>query len=436
MMRIMSYGLHFCPPLAGEHALAVRARRGAGLPNEFCGEPPSLSLARRSPAGSHLSPLGRGRTFALFSEGAGEGERRSTCLCSLALLISLFAFATPAHAEANHGAIAKATLSNVLRPGYAALAESTRALEGRVEALCERPSSDALAQAKTAFASTVGSWSKVEIYRFGPVNRDHRYERLFYWPDPKGLGIRQVQSALAAKDETVTEAHTLAKKSVALQGLPAIEYLLYADGSDALAEGGGDGAFRCRFSAAIARNMTQLARDIAQDWAENSTFAETFLDPGPRDPLYHAPKEVTLELFKALSASIESVRDQKLGKPLGESSERARPRLAAFWRSGLTFSNVVDNLQGVRTLFVEGGFAAIVAAQSPGVEDSILFDLDRVINVLGALDRPIAEAVSDEVWRAKLEALRVALKSARETAGDMISRGAGLSFGFNAMDGD
>ncbi|MGB6924436.1 MAG: hypothetical protein WBE08_13390 [Methyloceanibacter sp.] len=37
---------------------------------------------------------------------------------------------------------------------------------------------------------------------------------------------------------------------------------------------------------------------------------------------------------------------------------------------------------------------------------------------------------------AKLEALRVSLKSAATTAGDIIARGAGLAFGFNAMDGD
>jgi hypothetical protein len=32
--------------------------------------------------------------------------------------------------------------------------------------------------------------------------------------------------------------------------------------------------------------------------------------------------------------------------------------------------------------------------------------------------------------------LRVGLKSAGQTAGDIIARSAGLSFGFNAMDGD
>jgi hypothetical protein len=32
--------------------------------------------------------------------------------------------------------------------------------------------------------------------------------------------------------------------------------------------------------------------------------------------------------------------------------------------------------------------------------------------------------------------LRVGLKSAGQTAGDIIARSAGLSFGFNALDGD
>jgi len=44
--------------------------------------------------------------------------------------------------------------------------------------------------------------------------------------------------------------------------------------------------------------------------------------------------------------------------------------------------------------------------------------------------------VRSEYLRAKLEALRVSLKGAATTAGDAISRGAGLTFGFNAMDGD
>lgn len=357
-------------------------------------------------------------------------------LRSLLLAALLCCAAAPsAHAEADHGAIARAALSEVVRPGYAELARSATALNGKVDALCEAPSAAGLDAAKEAFVATVMSWSRVEIFRFGPVIKDHRYARLFYWPDPKGIGLRQVQRVIAEKNETATAPATLAKKSVALQGLPALEYLLYGPGAETLSKTGDDN-FRCRFAAAITANMANIAEEVEKAWGVDAAFTKDFLEPGQNDPLYRAPKDVTLELFKAFTSGIGLVRDQKLGKPLGVSEERAKPRLAALWRSGLSFQNMVGNLEGVRRLFIKGGFARIVTQESPGVENSILFDLNHSIEVLRDIDAPISDAVRDEELRAKLEALRVALKSARTTAASMIERGAGLSFGFNAMDGD
>ena len=342
-------------------------------------------------------------------------------------------------AKADHAAIARAALTEVIRPGWAALGEAATVLSNKVEALCKEPSVAALKEAQDAFASTVAAWSKIEIFRFGPMVDDHRYERLFYWPDPKSLGLKQIQEVLAKKDESATNPVTLASKSVALQGLPALEYLLYGDGAETLAKRGGDAAFRCRFAASIAANAAKIAHEAEEGWGGGAPFAKVFLDPTPSDPAYHAPKEVTLELFKSFASSIELVRDQKLGKPLGAKPEEAKPKLAAFWRSGrsgLTFPNMVGNLEGVRILFAKGGFAQVVADDSPGVENSILFDLDHAIEVLKGIDKPFAEVAADQKTRAKLEALRVGLKSAAQTAGDIIARSAGLSFGFNAMDGD
>ena len=357
---------------------------------------------------------------------------RSLALAAAALCAGVVV----AHAEADHGQVASDAAGKVIRPGYHDLAVATASLRSKVDALCAAPSEGGLDEAKEGFAATVAAWSKVEILRFGPVNRDHRYERLFFWPDPKGIGLRQVQRALIKKDETVTAEKTLAEKSVALQGLPALEYLLYGKGAETMTSEGEAGAFRCRFAAAIAANMATISTDLEEAWGPDAPFTKAFLDPGPNDPLYRAPKDVTLELSKAFSAGIELVRDQKLGKPLGDNAEHARPRLAAFWRSSLTFPNMVGNLEGVQALFVEGGFAEIVAAESPGVEKSILFDLERVTKSLGAERVTIAEAVREPAQRNKLEALRVALKSARDTAAALIAQGAGLSFGFNAMDGD
>jgi hypothetical protein len=223
---------------------------------------------------------------------------------------------------------------------------------------------------------------------------------------------------------------------VALQGLPALEDLLYGDGAEALVKGTGAAAFRCRFAAGVAANVAGMTTEIEQGWQEGAPYTKAYLEPGPANAAYHTPKEVTLELFKTFTAGIEMVRDQKLTKSLGPKPEEARPQLATFWRSGLSFANMADNLEGVREFFAKGGFAQVVHDDSAGVEDSILFDLNHAIEVLRAIDKPIAQAVRDEDLRAKLEALRVSLKGAATTAGDMIARGAGLTFGFNALDGD
>jgi uncharacterized protein len=366
------------------------------------------------------------------------------------LLVTILALALstthPAYAETDQAAIAKSSLTEVIRPGYSALSAATGTLEDKVGALCKQPSADALKGAKDAFAGAVDAWSKIEIVRFGPVVQNHRYERLFYWPDPKGLGLRQVQEALAKHDQAVTLPDELAAKSVALQGLPALEDLLYGDGADVLAQKPVEdlteplpqveGAFRCSFALSVATNISRIARNVVEDWREGSAYEKAFLGPVPDDPIYHTQKEVTLELFKAFSSGIELVRDQKLGKPLGPSAAEAKPKLAAFWRSGLSFANAVGNLEGVSLLFSKGGFAQVVDADSPGVSQSILFDLNHAIEVLRSIDEPFADVASDDDLRAKLEALRVGLKSAGQTAGDIIARSAGLSFGFNAMDGD
>jgi uncharacterized protein len=365
--------------------------------------------------------------FHLYPQARGS---LAVILGGVAILLS---GASPARAETDHAAIAAAALREVIRPGYEALAGQTAALDRDVAALCATPSSASLDAARKTFAATVAAWSKVEILRFGPIVQDHRYERLFFWPYAKGLGERQIEEALAKRDETVTKPETLAGKSVALQGLTALEFLLYGDGAEELASG--DGSFRCAFARAIAANSEEIGKEVAADWGEGAPFVQAFLGPAP-DAAYHVPKEVTLDLFKSFTTGIELVRDQKLGKPLGATPETARPKLAAFWRSGLSLANASGNLDGVRMLFNEGGLEQIVAADSPGVEKSILFDLGHAIEVLNGISAPMAEIVGNADERAKIEALRVALKSAGVTAADAISRGAGLAFGFNAMDGD
>ena len=232
-----------------------------------------------------------------------------------------------AQADADLPAIAKASLEQYIRPGYAQFAQSTDVLKQSVGALCGKPSPSAVKDAQDAFAATVEAWSVVEPIRFGPVAQERRFERIFYWPDPKGLGTRQIREVLAKQDKSVTEQTGLVGKSVALQGLPALEYLLYGDGAATLEKGGAEGTFRCSFAEAVAGNLASIAKEIVDGWQDGAPYTKSYLEPGPANAAYHTAKEVTLELFKTFTAGIEWVRDQKLAKTLGPKPEQARPQL-------------------------------------------------------------------------------------------------------------
>ena len=355
-------------------------------------------------------------------------------VCLAIVLISSSGHA--AHADADHAAIAKASLEHTSAQAMPQLAQSTDALKQSVAALCGKPSAAALKDTQEAFAATVEAWSVVEPIRFGPVAQEHRFERIFYWPDPKGLGTRQIRDVLAKQDKSVTEQTGLVGKSVALQGLPALEYLLYGDGAATLEKGGAEGTFRCSFAEAVAGNLAGMAKEIVDGWQDGAPYAKSYLEPGPANRGLSHGERGDARAVQDLHRRHRMGARPEIGKDAGREARAGKAAACPFWRSGLSFANMAGNLAGVRDLFAKGGFAQVVHQEFAGVEDSVVFDLDHAIEVLRGMDKPIAEAVRNEELRGKLEALRISLKAASTTAGDMISRGAGLTFGFNAMDGD
>ena len=115
-------------------------------------------------------------------------------------------------------------IERVIIPGYASLAAASGGLAVAMSGLCAAPSPAALAAARERFAGVVAAFSRVELFRFGPARESNRFERLFFWPDRRGRARRQVEALIARKDEAALEVAALRAKSVAVQGLLALEY--------------------------------------------------------------------------------------------------------------------------------------------------------------------------------------------------------------------
>ena len=357
------------------------------------------------------------------------------------ILVTAVAIAggAPSGAAFDHARLAQTARTKFILPKYSAFAAAIDQLSNALSTLCNQPSDTHLMAARRAYRTTIVAWGQVELISFGPIADSNRYERILFWPDRRGTGRRQIRRLLRNKDESATRAEDLARKSVAVQGLGALELILYGDTSDRLVKAGRR-SHACRYTLAIAANMSNIVRRVRQNWRDDGTFAKLWRQPGPDNPIYLTPRETTHQLVKAFGQTLEVLRDRRIGPALGFGPTR-RKKKPILWRSKLSLELFRANIAAAQGLLLDGGladgyithFKSSDAAKS-NIE-SIATDFRIVLASIDELVRIRDPFAQDETSRG-LVAIGFPLKGIRSRTEQLMSEAADLSLGFNASDGD
>lgn len=330
-------------------------------------------------------------------------------------------------------------------PGAAAArAAPGQAGEGRAQ-----PGSISAGQLGEAFAQAVEAWSGIEFLRFGPLVAANRYERIYFWPDPRGITLRQVQGLLA-KPGSVPDAKVLATHSVAIQGLPALEYVLYKEngvlsfGADAPAGASGSSgasgaaatvnAAACDYAAAIAGNLADVGAELAQAWMPGGEYARQFSRPLPDSTLYRSQQEVAGEAIKALSTGLQFARDVKLLPVLGDSPDAAQYKRAPFWRSGLSARAMEAALQGMIKFYQAGSYQ--YGHDEAWVDRNVQEELQRARDEFSAMRGDARQLAHSAEGYRQLTLASLLLKNAKGVVDEHMAPAFGVRIGFNALDGD
>jgi predicted lipoprotein len=352
--------------------------------------------------------------------------------------------AAPVAAETptfDHAGLARRALERYILPGYTRLADAAKSLSHAMDRYCAEGAGPQRQAVNQAFDAFVAAWGRIGHVRFGPVTTDNRWERILFWPDRRGLGARQVTKALGSRDPSVLDPKALASKSVALQGLGALEIALFGSEAD-LASDPESRAHRCRFASAVAANLAAITRTLADEWTRPDGYARDWLAPGPGNPAFLNPSETTMALAKSFGQGLERTRDERLGVPLGLTAQKSKtpPVLQA---SGRTLRLVRAEIDGLFDLYTEGGMLdAILATKIQGQEEHISGNAKVVTNELktarGVADElvDVRDPFTTDASRRRMIAMGFPLKNARVIAGELLSLTAGLTLGFNASDGD
>lgn len=330
-----------------------------------------------------------------------------------------------------------AIVEDYVLPRYAAFAEATAALEPSLDQACTDGRAEA-AESAAAYHAAMDAWMAVQHLRFGPSELFLRAERTQFWPDKRGTVRRHLAQMLSDRDAHTLEAEVFANGSVAVQGFPALERLLFDSEADDWAT-----PFTCELTSAIGRNLHSIAQGMLTDWRGGETaYAETIETAGDGgNARYFDAKEASLEFAKSLRGALLLVQDYKLGRPLGEMADAARATRAESHRSARSLRNVAINLRAAQALYEVGGdasFSVLARARPKGAElDAVIrAAFGRLITAVEAQpDSLVAALAAPDGW-AQLDAIRTETKQLLELLGGPLSEVLDLPMGFNSYDGD
>ncbi len=319
---------------------------------------------------------------------------------------------------------------------YAEFEARSVELQTRSDALCQAPSSETLEAARGAWWAARAPWKQSEVFAFGPFSEEpQRFgPKIDFWPARPDT----VEATLAGTDPLTPE--TAAGFGAAAKGFPAIEYLLYQPETDVVA------AFatprRCDYLRAITADLIAQARELIAAWdpARGNFLGELTL-AGKTSKHFESLHLALGEVVNRMGYTLENIRGDKLGRPLGTTSGgAAQPDKVESPFSGRSLEDIRDNVRGIERLYFgdaargEGGLEGYLVQRGKSFAQLMRAQLDASFAALDAVPEPLTLAIVSGKGQvqAAIDQLGVLERAIQVDVINALS----LSVGFNDNDGD
>lgn len=319
-------------------------------------------------------------------------------------------------------------IEQVYRPLHGSFAELSKKAAGQAVGLCQNRLASSGYQLQSEFTRLLEAYSAIELFRTGPLLENNRKNRLFYWPDNRRVGKRQLTALLESEGATALTVEQLARKSVALQGFTALERLLFTQSLHPLEE-----APQCHLIPLIMQNIADMAGAMYRGWSVDSDYLRSLLQPYKGSEYFRTHNEVVRGVFTQAKVGLDNVIDAKLVLLL--SNDQNKMAQSPMWLSQRAVAMLTGNVQGLRGLLLDSGLLANTRFQ-----EELRYDFDYIDRVLAKL-KPMVY-LQDESGKLKreprilLNQLAAVLTGIRYVVSSEVSKELGVSTGFNSDEGD
>lgn len=324
---------------------------------------------------------------------------------------------------------------DTILPTYQEFVDRTQVLEEKIGVLCETASGEALEEAKAAWWAAREPWKKNEILKFGPYRELSRSlgANLDFWP----ARVETIDEVLTGDGELAAD--TLAAYGAPARGMPAIEALLYRDAEDRKEAFDAEGR-RCAYLLALGEDTVHLAETLLDAWSpKGENYAASLTEPETGE--FIDLRGALSEVVNRFAFTLENMRGDKLGRPLGEQSGgTVQPDLIESRWSSRSVQDLKDNLAGIELYY----FGPKKPSSALGLSDFVpqgkrdwnaemkqrLSDCSKVLDAIDPFEEAISET-PDEVRSAEDCLLELQTFIQVDLIGEL-----GLSVNLNDNDGD
>ena len=294
------------------------------------------------------------------------------------------------------------------------LAQTTE-LEQRFADYCASESKED-EQVKQQWHQTMLAWMALQGQERGPATALEQSWNVQFWPDKKNTTGRKM--SVLTKSDQVWNAEDISTQSVTVQGLGALEWLLYDQASTLSSNNN-----TCTTGVSIAENLDNKAQIIAVSWAENPWKLLELT-------------EWESEYISLLSNQIEYSM-KKLSRPLAKIG-KPRPYFSESWRSETSLSNLKANLQGMEALYFANGNGLDALLREQGhaeLADRVVHQFEMVLDTWPE-DKSLFTALQTKEGYRMVLAQYNKLEQLKYLIHEEVAIELGVVIGFNATDGD
>ncbi len=336
-------------------------------------------------------------------------------------------------------------------PRYKVLFLNSQKLNSSMTQFCTDQSASKFDLVKNSFADTVLSFAAIENIHFGPIVKNYRLEKLAYWPDHKGRGLRAVRRLLKAEDRQALSPQKFSEKSIAVQGLTALEFVLFGNGIGN-ERGNGEkqdfkdlftadkqGRFRCDYGVRLTANIQQLSGEVYSGWKEQTATIKELLNPSATNEHYRNRKEVILEFYQSVTVEMKKIHDLKIHPLFGRKGKTVKPKRAAFWRSGLSLQVLETNIEDMDHFVRKSGFKLLLDKSPVDLQFHVRKMFQKIYASFDGFEKQsfrIFNVLADENAKNQLRDIAKTVSHLNVGFARYFALAADLPLGFNASDGD